>query len=175
MNIERHNLSHRVEITTITLDIPLEYKQQCINEAYKIGDSKTETSNIDAISSGWHVWEETEVYNKLLHRIMDSIATHIPYPDKKFGYKLRNAWSNVYKKHHYAQNHHHMPCYLSWVYYLKANQYASPLVFEDLKYSLQPKDDLLVVFPSYVWHKVDKQTDEEDRICLAGNIIVPLD
>ena len=78
-------------------------------------------------------------------------------------------WSAIYREGHYTISHAHSPSFLSFVYYLKSNINSSPLVFDGCDFQVQPHDDMLVVFPSYLIHSVPKHTGE-DRICLAGNL-----
>ena len=48
----------------------------------------------------------------------------------------------------------------------------TPLIFSDDKTSLNPEKDLLIMFPGYVRHEVPIHEGTEDRIVLAGNLIV---
>ena len=172
MVINRHHIKSPTEIITTTLGIPEAYKQQCIQEAYKIGDSidrENNLTNVKAFRSSYKVWEETDVYNLLLDRIIEKINVVFPFTDTRFEYVLQNCWFAIYREGHYTIPHSHDPSSLSFVYYLKSNINSSPLVFDECDFQLQPHDDMLVVFPSYLIHSVPKHTGE-DRICLAGNL-----
>ena len=46
----------------------------------------------------------------------------------------------------------------------------TPLIFDECNFKLNPTDDTLVIFPSYLKHSVPPHNDKEDRICLAGNV-----
>ena len=169
MDINRHRIKSPVEVITTTLGIPEDYKQQCIQEAYKIGDQQGKKTNVKAIMSSWGIWDETSVYDSLLKVIMEASNKIFPISDKRYEYELRCSWSAIYKEGHYTVPHAHDPSRLSFVYYLKANGDSSPLVFNGSDFQVQPHDDLLVIFPSYLIHSVPKHTGE-DRICLAGNL-----
>jgi hypothetical protein len=169
MDINRHHIKSPTEIVTTTLGIPEDYKQQCIQEAYKIGDKQGQKTNVKAIMSSYWVWEETNVYNPLLDKIMETSNKVFPILDVRYRYELRSSWSAIYKEGHYTQPHAHAPSHISFVYYLKADSGSSPLVFDECDFQIQPQDDMLVVFPSYLWHSVPEHTGE-DRICLAGNL-----
>ena len=167
MIINKHHIKSPTEIVTTTLGIPEAYKQQCIQEAYKIGDSidrEKSVTNVKAFRSGYKIWEETNVYNLLFDRItyaLNRVAV--------VKWEFWDAWTAIYQEGHYTIPHAHDPSYLSFVYYLKANNTSSPLVFDGCDFNLSPYDDLLVIFPSYLTHSVPKHTGE-DRICVAGNI-----
>ena len=172
MVINRYQVKSPTEIVTTTLGIPEDYKQQCIQEAYKIGDKQGQKTNVKAIMSSWDVGEETNVYDLLSTNIFHIIEEMLPiYEGNKF--EMSDMWFAIYKEGHYTTKHRHSPAYMSFVYYLKASGSASPLVFDGCEFQIQPHDDLLVVFPSHLLHSVPKHKGE-DRICVAGNLsIVP--
>ena len=158
------------KISTISLNIPQSYKQQCIEEAYRLGDSMNQTTNVRAIMSSWYIWDETQIFNLLLDNISNYIfSTSKPQLATSATLHLQNAWSAIYKKGHFTDPHCHLPSYLSFVYYLKSNG-NTPLVFDECNFSLQPKDDTLVIFPSYLVHSVPVHKETEDRVVISGNI-----
>ena len=168
MVINKHHVRSPIEIVTTTLGIPEDYKQQCIQEAYKIGDKQGQKTNVKAIMSSYKVWEETDKYNPILDKIAHLVKNEFPLFDDRLGYSLNNVWIAIYKEGHYTVLHSHEPHHMSFVYYLKANNNSSPLVFDRCEFQVQPYDDLLVIFPSYLEHSVPIHKGE-DRICLAGN------
>lgn len=172
MEVNRYHLKSPVEILTTYLDIPLEYKTQCIEEIYKIGDQMNNKSNVKASMSWWNIYEVSNIFNPLLDNILKAINTFTPVEDKKFEYKLSNCWSAIYKKGNYTVPHKHLPDNLSFVYYLKSSYSSSPIVFDDCNFQVTPTEDLLIIFPSYLIHSVPEQLEEEDRICLAGNLFI---
>lgn len=172
MKINRHYLKTPTEIVTTNLNIPKDYKSKCIQEAYKIGNSINNNpsmkTNLNSIRSSYLIWEETNIYDNLLDKIMYEIEDKIfPRKDPNYRYNLYNAWVAIYKNGHYATPHNHIPSTLSFVYYLKTPQNSTPLVFEE--FNISPHEDLLTVFPSYLTHSVPIHKGE-DRICLAGNL-----
>ena len=169
MNLKRHRIQFPEEILTIQLGIPQEYKQQCIDEIYRLGDSMNHQTNLKAIMSTYKVWEETDVFNKLLNNIKIAINIGVPITDSKLEYVLEDAWSATYKKGHYSATHHHLPSTISFVYYLQSSG-NTPLVFDKCNFQINPIDDMLILFPSYLPHSVPKHSEENDRICLAGNV-----
>jgi hypothetical protein len=169
MDINRNYILSPVEIINTQLGIPQEYKQQCIEEAYHLGDSQNQQTNVKAIMSTYAIFDETPVYNPLLNNIKNVIDNFLPTPHSKLIYSLTNAWSAIYKKGHHTIPHQHSPSHLSFVYYLKSSG-NTPLIFDQCNFQINPIDDMLIIFPSHVWHSVPKHIDEEDRICLAGNL-----
>ena len=97
MIINKHHLKSPVEIIDIKLGIPQKYKQKCIDEIYKIGDSQNQSTNVKAIMSSWFLWEESKIFNPLLTKITDIILVNSK--DKEH-LALYEAWSAIYKKNH---------------------------------------------------------------------------
>jgi uncharacterized protein (TIGR02466 family) len=108
--------------------------------------------------------------------------------DKKL--KIKNYWFNIHKKGDYGNSHFHREGTLSGVIYLKSPTDCGKIVFErtDLQehyfeadsvteysykhYSYEPKEGRLLLFPSYLKHRIElNNTTEEDdtRISLSFN------
>jgi len=169
----RYHLKSPVDVITTSLFIPQEYQQECIQEAYRLGDSMEQKTNVKALMSTYSVWEETDKFNLLLDKIKEITNLVHPIQDTRFEYRLDSAWSAIYKKGHYTQPHNHTPAQLAWVYYLKADR-KSPLIFDDCNFKINPTNDMLVLFPGYLTHSVPQHKENTDRICLAGNFYLPL-
>jgi hypothetical protein len=169
MDINRYHIQSPTQIVTTQLGISQEYKQQCIKEIYRLGNSNTHLTNVKAIRSSYRIWEETKELNLLLGHIKESITNIIPIKDKRLEYNLNEAWSAIYKKNHYTTPHDHLPYVISFVYYLQSSG-NTPLVFDQCNFQINPIDDMLLIFPSYLGHSVPKHNEETDRICIAGNI-----
>lgn len=168
--INKYHLQSPIEIIDIQLGIPQKYKQECIDEIYKIGNSVNDRTNLTALRSTYYVWDETKVLDPLLKQIRNTINQILSKDElQEYKFEINNAWSAIYKKGHYANSHKHYPHHFSFVYYLKTNG-NTPLIFDDINFTLNVKDDLLVIFPSYLNHSVPPHNSEDDRICLAGNL-----
>ena len=170
MKFNTHNTTTPTQIIDLKLGIPQNYKQECINEIYKIGNSVSNPTNLTALRSTYQVWKETKVLNILIDNILTVLHNITPTHDERYYYNLANAWSAIYKKGHDAKPHCHIPAHISFVYYFKSTG-NTPLVFDECNFKLNPTDDTLVIFPSYLKHSVPPHNDEEDRICLAGNAL----
>ena len=170
MIINTHHLKTPIQIIDTQLDIPQKYKQECIDEIYKIGNSVNDRTNLTALRSTYYVWDETKVLDPLLKQIRNIINQILGKDDlQEYNFEINNAWSAIYKKGHYANMHRHFPHHFSFVYYLKSNG-KTPLIFNDINFILNVKDDMLVVFPSNLNHSVPPHKEDKDRICIAGNI-----
>ena len=104
--------------------------------------------------------------------------------------KITSMWSIINKKDAFNEKHHHGNSSLSAAYYVKAEQNAGNIVFFDPRQSnvfhhpsskevnninaqvqsVTPKAGTLVLFPSYLEHKVDPNLSNEDRIVISFNV-----
>lgn len=174
MTINYHNVQSPTEIITTKLGIPQFYKQECINEIYKIGDKQNQQTNVKAIMSSYEVWEETDKFKPFISRLFKIVPKLLwKYQDAitnlQYRYTLVNLWSAIYQKGHYTQTHHHIPCRFAFVYYLQTSG-DTPLIFNDCNLTINPEDDTLVLFPGDLMHSVGIHRGNKDRICLAGNM-----
>tara|TARA_Y100001972_G_C7479758_1_gene243882 strand:- start:71 stop:592 length:522 start_codon:yes stop_codon:yes gene_type:complete len=168
--VKQHNVHCPYTIVELNLNIPLKYKEKCIEEIYRIGDSMDNETNVKATMSSWKIWKESKVFHNLINVIGKQSAYYF-IKDKRAKITLHSAWSAIYKKGNYTKRHQHVPSFVSFVYYLKSSG-ETPLVFDDVDFQINPKDDTLVIFPSHIYHSVPIHESEEDRICLAGNFLM---
>lgn len=172
MEITKYNPLIPAIILETKLGIPQDYKQKCIEEIYRLGDSMNQKTNVKAIMSSYEIWKETKIldilFNNILKTIENKIISHyISNPTK---INLNDAWFTIYKKGHYTQSHHHLGNFpFSFVYYLQASG-NTPLVFDHSDFQYNPQDDRLIIFPANLYHSVPPHEENEDRICIAGNI-----
>ena len=169
MIVNNHHLKTPVTISEVKLGIPNDYKLKCIDEIYKLGDSQDQTTNVKAIMTSYFLWKESKTFDILFDKILNLIISlKKPFnPTKE--YKLIEAWGAIYKKGHYTIPHGHGLFSTSFVYYLKSNG-STPLIFDEVGFQADAKDDMLIIFPSYLIHSVPIHNDKEDRVCIAGNI-----
>ena len=164
-----HHISNPTKVYTTYLNLPQQQKNQYIKEIYRIGDKQNHTTNVKAIMSSYNITEDSNMFGSLINTISDVVNDLNIFNDNKFSLKMLDVWSSIYKKGHKTIPHIHSPFLISFTYYFKANPNASPLIFDDCNFKIHPQDDLLAIFPSHLTHSVPEHTDDEDRICLAGN------
>ena len=128
---------------------------------------------------------------------VNSIATNLNEVFRDMGWnikdqetKITNMWSVINKLNASNARHIHSNNYISAVYYVKAPKKSGDIVFYDPRsvttfrypkiskpnklntniFSVQPKEGLLVLFPSYLYHSVDISKTNEERIVISFNI-----
>ena len=99
-------------------------------------------------------------------------------------------WAIINKKNSYNVIHNHQNCYLSSAYYVKKPQNSGDITFFDpteaktyrfpekernTNYSTQtvtikPEEGDLLIFPSYLYHAVEINSSNEDRVVISFNI-----
>jgi len=104
--------------------------------------------------------------------------------------KITSMWSVINKKNASNSRHIHSNNYISAAYYVKAPENCGDIVFHDPRsvttfrypkiskqnklnsnvFTIQPKEGLLALFPSYLYHSVDLNRTNEERIVISFNI-----
>ena len=104
--------------------------------------------------------------------------------------KITSMWSIINKKEASNARHIHGNNFISAAYYVKAPNNCGKIVFYDPRsapvfnspdnkgannlnsnaHSIEPKEGLLVLFPSYLHHSVENNMSEDERIVVSFNI-----
>jgi len=102
--------------------------------------------------------------------------------------EILNYWFNVNSKYDYNISHSHPGSYFSASLYLKTPKNSGNLVFErpdNLRETILfhkpnehnfgdcqviPEENLLVIFPSYLYHHVSRNDSDDTRVSIAFNI-----
>ena len=152
----------------------------------------TKKSNVN----GWHS-DDFDLKNENLRNFISEISKNIGGAINDMGWdiesqivKITNMWSIVNTKHAFNEKHHHGNSGLSAAYYVKAEKNAGDIVFFDPRQanvfhhpaskqvndmnaqvrSITPEAGTLVLFPSYLEHKVNPNLSESERIVISFNV-----
>lgn len=109
-------------------------------------------------------------------------------------FKINNMWININKKGNYNDMHNHPLCNLSGVFWVKTPENCGTLFFQSpntfaqcllLKhvnpevaetqnyyniFKITPKEGTMILFPPDLYHGVDQNESDEDRISIAFNL-----
>ena len=134
------------------------------------------------------------LYKKI---ILNAYAAADDFGFSNYTLQLSNLWMNVNRKGSYNMLHTHAGCIMSGVYYAKVPECCSGELkfvrdlkdqclkeywgcnenfdrhekpYNMLEWYLQPKENTMVVFPSWLMHSVDASSSDDDRISLSFNI-----
>lgn len=145
-----------------------------IEYAYKLKD--TVPSVYKSNRGGWHsdnLLDDSSI-TSMRWAIEDKVRLIRPEV------RLTNIWININNNGHSNGRHKHSNSTLSGAYYLRANPKQGDIVFDDAKdwdpskankYSIVPKTNMLLVFPSSLNHEVLPNETFQDRISVSFNFI----
>ncbi len=163
-----------------------------INEEKEKNPEGLKKSNV----KGWHS-NEFDLKNENLKNFVTEISKSIGIAIKDMGWdletqivKITSMWSIINKKEAFNEKHHHGGSALSAAYYVKAEPKAGDLVFFDPRQanvfshpastkvnninaqvqSITPKPGTLILFPSYLEHKVNPNESNQERIVISFNV-----
>ena len=161
------------------LDISLD---SSIKACYDI-ESTNPSTRISNTTNGYHspVFDQQDFqkYFADLAPVLEEVIQNVSQDVNK-QLTIAKFWVNINRKYAYNKNHNHPGALLSSVLYLKTNETAGDIVFENPfemtgfpafqgSYRVKPKNGLLLVFPAYLRHDVEQNLSDEDRISIAIN------
>lgn len=110
---------------------------------------------------------------------------------------IDSCWININQKSHYNLSHAHYGCLFSGVIYIKVPKNSGKIIFErpidttvqsyldywhlqagrnfpsnsyfSTECAVQPKEKMLLLFPSWLKHRVESSENDEERISIAFN------
>ena len=163
-----------------------------IYQARKENPDGVKKSNVN----GWHS-EGFDLKNKNLENFISAISNNIGAAVKDMNWdldtqavKITSMWAIINKDGAFNERHHHGNSSLSAAYYVKAEKNAGDIIFFDPRQanvfhhpkskevnslncqvkSVTPVEGTLVLFPSYLEHKVAENLSSEERIVVSFNI-----
>ena len=146
---------------------------------------------------GWHSNDELHKhpdFQPLIETINSSlleVVGDLGWDSQEVKPCISNCWALVNGKNAANDLHNHCNSYLSGVYYVKAPENSGNLYFHDPRISSQmlvpaydkitpitlskliykPVEGMLVIFPSWLWHGVEINQSEEERISISFNAV----
>ena len=105
-------------------------------------------------------------------------------------FKITSSWSIINKKGSSNNRHIHSDNYISAAYYVKAPEGCGDINFYDPReakvirkpkgidgnslsadvVNIKPKEGILVLFPSYLYHSVEENMSDNERIVISFNL-----
>ena len=129
-----------------------------------------------------------ENYNAYNNKGIDTVM--MQNTQKKNAHTNQSMWSIINTKNASNSRHIHSNNCISAAYYVKAPKHCGDIVFHDPRsaavysypkvskinklnsnfYSIQPREGLLVMFPSFLHHSVDTNKSDKERIVISFNL-----
>ena len=150
-----------------------------------------EASNHSQVSKDFRVLKKYPKIEKLLLKKFNEFAKDTLHFDNQ-DFALTTSWFTKVEKGQYGDFHNHKNCFYSGVYYYEEySNNTSQIVFlspvsnfsdfwiapskyviqNSTDWSITPTKGLLLLFPSYLKHKVDINHEEDIRYSLAFNFV----
>jgi|TARA_R100000455_G_C6200674_1_gene71591 hypothetical protein len=144
---------------------PLDINKQMIEDAKKQSYPNTNKTNVKAKMTGWNVHTPTtdKLTNWIKEIIIDVTKTY------HTTYEVVDSWFAHYTQGDHTINHCHYPQMWSFVYFVQSSPNSAPLVFTTSRTAVQPEQNRVVIFPSWIYHFVPNN-NSDDRIVFSGNI-----
>ena len=140
---------------------------------------------------GWHS-EEFKTINKsfenLFHQINNIVQDIKQKLEIKNKIRFHNYWFNINKLGSFNRPHYHPQAVISGVYYISIPKNSGQIYFEQLNdvnkvygevnnfneynsgvWGYHPKENLCLLFPSYLRHYVEPNLNKKDRISMSFN------
>ena len=145
-------------------------------------DKQRRTTNVKASMTEWMWGDDFPQVRKLKKFIISKCFEHFSQyyvavqATSTTGFRLHDFWANVYRKGDYTRTHSHLPYRVSCVYFYTGEFGQSPLLFNDSKKLIFPKEGRLVFFESHLLHCVPRQLlTDKPRITFSGNLALESD
>ena len=145
---------------------------------------------------GWHSknfdleLEQPRFFVNSISPQLNSVLTDMGWNIKNQEVKITGMWAIINKKNASNSMHIHSNNYISSAYYVKAPKNCGDIVFYDPRFaatyrypkisttnklnsnivSFQPKEGMLVLFPSYLQHSVNLNKSNKERVVISFNI-----
>ena len=145
---------------------------------------------------GWHS-NLFNMHDEEVKKFFQSIQKYIGKAIEDSGWKnpannfsITSAWTIINIKRSSNSRHIHSNNYISAAYYVKAPKNCGDIIFYDPRnarlirkpitnknnvlnaetVTIKPRDGLLVLFPSYLYHSVEENLSDDERIVISFNL-----
>jgi len=195
---ERKTELHLFFPTTIWTSIIHNYNE--LNNNIYIFIKNMEKNDPDGLKKsnfgGWHS-KNFDIKDDIPSKFTKSISPHLNealvdmnWDLKKQKIQITSMWSIINKNKAINERHIHGNNFISAAYYVKAPKNCGNIIFYDPRsapsfnhpitkepnkinattQSIEPKDGLLVLFPSFLHHSVEPNTSNEERVVISFNL-----
>lgn len=135
----------------------------------KAGDEQMRRTNVKAQMTQWFMHTQDLTFAKIVDLAVEFAKEQSPY---SVGLEPFDCWGSISRKGDFTKSHDHWPHPWSWVYYAEVSDSCSPLRFDDSPNGFRFKPDRgdLILFPGWLYHSVEPQHTDFERVIVAGNL-----
>jgi len=154
---------------------------EVVNLIYKFREtvpySNKGKTNVFAWHSDYLTHKKTSDFDPLIKIIQNKLSLIGPtnnWPCYEVTYPITESWAGIYNKTEYTVPHAHEPVQYAAVYYAKAEENCSPIVFKTLDKDLEivPTTNTLLIFSGRARHYVPRSILDDERIIFAANFTI---
>ena len=168
--VEIHYVKEKYPVFTTYMNLSAEklntIKERILN--YREENLESNVSSVKFWHSDFLTHRITDAFNSInQHIINECIAIDYNFNGVKQELEMYDMWVNIYEKGDYSVLHNHYPGDYSCCYYVDIEKNNSPIIFPP-NLEISPKNDMLVLFNSNVYHEVPPTNGR--RICIISNL-----
>ena len=193
--MNKPNLFFPTPVWTLQLDNYHSINEQ-MYKFIKITQSKDQQGISKSNIKGWHSKDfnmqqnEPKDFIKFILPAIEQVITDMNWERQKQSININNMWAIINTGGSSNAQHQHGNSNISGAYYVRAPKNSGDIVFYDPRpapvyfhpnakspnllnaqvNSVSPKEGVLVLFPSYLDHSVNKNLSNEERIVISFNI-----
>ena len=147
-----------------------EMNKNIIEQIRKTGDVQDYKTNVKAYMTDWNMSDKPG-FDKL-EKIIIEMTNYLSkiYYNRPINPRVENLWGMIYKKGDYAMVHDHWPSLWSGVYYIEVPNNSGDLFFPQLKQTMTPKKNQMIVFEGKTRHGVRESLSDKERIAVSFNV-----
>jgi len=76
--MQHYFFTTKTSSTILNLGCPQDYLTMMVKKAYELGDHMDQKTNLKGIMSSYWVWNQTDLYNPLMDKIIETISETSP-------------------------------------------------------------------------------------------------
>ena len=170
-NIYQHNFKTiKPDSIFTSILIDPEMVKDIENEIETMGDKQDHKTNVKAQMTEWNM-QDRPGFDKLKERIVEMVEfISKKYYNRQLKTRISDMWGMSYGKGDHAIVHDHWPALWSGVYYTSVPKNSGELYFPQLKQSIMPKDNQMLIFNGATRHGVKENLSDEKRVCVSFNL-----
>lgn len=192
------NIVEHTNVLQIKNAVTAAQRAQLIEEILDYKSKTVDTSGSEKNCWRGHPKFSTNIVDELIMTAFDAYVNSLPnsamltrneHPGEKFNLDIpvTHYWANVNNKDGYNISHAHTGAVVSGVIYLQATG-TGMIEFQPMNYiykinhpcwfyngsmQYQPEDGDIILFPSYLLHRVEPNPIDKERINIAFNVSYP--
>lgn len=148
-----------------------------LEEINKVGDQQGYKTNAKCLMTYWQMWEYPgfKRFADIFLKAVDYISRKEYNENHQYKFCLKNLWGIKVQKNEEVIAHDHWPAIYSCAYYVTAPEGAPGISFPEVKtkeglgVTKRIRPGLLLVFPGWMRHSVEKKDFEGDRYVVSSN------